>query len=368
MDEIHDQHLYQDTKSPTIPIPTPHDSGLSTQLGRLVNVISALQLNEDPSTSPLDRETKAFLKFPEVTRNILLLFSLIDGQDACDLEKMKPKSNLLAPLPDSSGTAIQRLLHIEGRCRGLRMYVQIGLCTGLKTVDIASNDPSDISHLTPFFLPPKPNGEELFTQTLLRHHEQATHGKLTESDIKTVTATKICVPLEFSTFLHQLRNMRFVCEYLGGTSCRFTVAWDTCVEHAKKNEEHYITQAEDGQYFFGALMFDYYRCIQKFLASCAVGDVDEMDVKQLQFHTIHDRIDLHEYHPHTPRWLKRRDQDRPPPKASKKPKYDAKSQFVTNANIHNNLRVPVPAIYKDVFHPHNRHGIMATPHPDGSEM
>ena len=187
LDEIHNQ---QNNPSSTTTMPH-HDTGLTTQLGRLANTISAQQLSEDPSTAPQDREMKAFLKIPEVTRNILLLFSLIDGQDACDLEVMKPNSNLLALLPHSSGTTTQRLLHIEGRRRGLRMYVQIGLCTGLKTGDIVSNDPSDISHLTPFFLPPKPNGEELSTQTLLSLHEQATHGRLTESDIKTVTATKI---------------------------------------------------------------------------------------------------------------------------------------------------------------------------------
>jgi len=53
LDEIHNHHLYQQNNPSSTTTMPHHDTGLTTQLGRLANAISAQQLSEDPSTAPL---------------------------------------------------------------------------------------------------------------------------------------------------------------------------------------------------------------------------------------------------------------------------------------------------------------------------
>ena len=254
--------------------------------------------------------------------------------------------------------------------RGLRGHLQIGMVTGFKNGVIASlSCPADINHLTPFYCAAESNETELSSQTLLKLTEQSQQVKLRTEDIDMITSCSTYLPYNFYNFLHQLRNMRFLCEFLGGETCMSTIAWDKTVQHAKRNEETYIGLAEDNGLFYISLLNDYHYRFQNFLHSCSFGKVLELDLKQLDFSALHDRIELREYNTRQPRWMTKRSTPSTPTKkrgGSKRQRPDVESSRVPNPDKDDLLRVPAPLRFRGIFHPMNRSGIPAVNHSDGT--
>lgn len=187
-----------------------------------------------------------------------------------------------------------------------------------------------------------------------------------------MTAIRIYIPLEFSQFVHQLRNIRFLCEYIGGEQCLAAVAWDDTVQHAKRNESLYIRLDEEHEFFYGALMNDYHLQFQIFLSSCALGNFDDIDRKQLDFRPLHDRLKLQEYTPRQPRWMKRKLEARQNDRTRRQridQNRDNRQQnnMIVNPDTDPQMRVPCPLRYRDVFHPNIRASFTPVNHPDGGE-
>ena len=185
--------------------------------------------------------------------------------------------------------------------------------------------------------------------------------------------SKIFSPNEFSTFLHQLRNIRFLCEYLGGHDCLAAVTVDEAVQHAKKFESLYIESARDSIMFYTSLMNDYHFRLQSFIHSCGFRHLEDLDRKQLDFRPIHDRIELREYNARAPRWYKRKDDAPTPDRArqerNKRPRYGQPpddSNKVINPDQDSAMRIPFPARFRDMFHPSVRSKFNPINHADGT--
>ena len=197
--------------------------------------------------------------------------------------------------------------------------------------------------------------------------------------MEALTSMKTFTPFEFSAFLHMVKAMEFVCEYLGGEDCYSALSWKHAREHAEMHEFLYVDKSAENPMFYASLCDDYHRRHQTFIHSLEFKEVDRMAVDHMNFEELTDRIDRFEYNVHRPTFIPRkRPQDREQDDRKKKrhkpndPKGGKYSDSVNNPNLADEMKVPEGVKFGDIFNRKNKEGIEKTEHkgaikhPDGS--
>ena len=218
---------------------TTTNPNLATSLSQLENVLSAKHLERSETDAKLssNKELKRFNRLPIVDKNGLLIFQLQDAQDQCDIDNLEPNGNILTVVNQSSPISIQTLLHLECARVGLMAHFPLGLRTALKNGCLASSPrTSSLNSLCVFLCSPEDDGHSLFAEMALRIQEQATYGKLTNDDMTLLTGMKEYVPYDYASFVHMLKNIKFLCQFIGGDHCMLAVAWNIALRHATQNE------------------------------------------------------------------------------------------------------------------------------------
>ena len=222
LDNVHIKTLRQPPSTGT-PITTPNsnhpDPALATSLSQLANALAAknLERGDLDIEATINKEHKKFNRLPTANKNTLLLFQLQDGQDQCDIENIEPGENILTLVNQTSPIAIQTLLHLECARLGLMANFPLGLCTALKNGCLASSPrPSSLNNLCVCLCSPEGDGHSLSAEMSLRIQEQATHGKLTNEDAALLTGMKEFIHYDYASFLHMLKNMNLLCQFIGG--------------------------------------------------------------------------------------------------------------------------------------------------------
>ena len=131
-------------------------------------------------------------------------------------------------------------------------------------------------------------------------------GKLEQGDVEALTSMKPFAPFDFASFLHMLKGMEFVCDFLGGPGCYSALAWRHAREHAEYNEYIYIDKAGENAMFFASVANDYHRRHQTFLHSLEFKDTDKMANEHMDFNNVTGRVDTFEYVVHRPTFIPRK--------------------------------------------------------------
>ena len=310
------------------------------------------------------------------------MFTVLENHNTADVPDLVPTTNFMK-LTQLNGPFIQSLLIREASNRGLMCNPALGLCQNLRNGGIASTPKiTSITNLSPFLLPPESSDNDSSSELLFRLNETAALGKLSEKDIMTLTKMEATLPYDYGTFLHMVKNMRFMCEYLGGTHCLAAKAWNTMAKHTKRNEPLYKEMAREHPTFYISVLDDLHRRFQTFIHSCAFGVFDDLKISHVKFDEVTRKIDNYEYNVRKPIWLpkpKRKEQELQPqqhsrpdpsgdtPTKRRKTTNPTRGDNIPNPNLDKRMTVPTHLPFGRVFHRLNRQKVDDVRHTDGSQ-
>lgn len=239
---------------------------------------------------------------------------------------------------------------------------------------------SSLNNLCVFLCSPEGKGNSLSAEIALRLQEQASYGKLNSEDISLLTRMKAYVPYDYASFIHMLRNIKFLCNFIGGDNCMSSIAWSITLTHALRNECLYREEFLKNKHFYVSLLDDYHRRFQTFIQSCAFDEVDQLRHSQLKFEKLCDSIELFEYMVRTPSWLLKRSRPEQSPQTTptytltssetKRPRSNttlrsSSGEKVVNLHIDPQMQPPRTIRFGALFNPENRDGTKTTNQPDG---
>ena len=333
-------------------------------------------LDQQNNTKQTEKEMLKFDKLPVVSKNVIRMMPLIDGQDQEDIAALEPSENFVILINQGSPAGVQSLFQHEFDCAGLLGHVPLGLSTSIKNgALITFPSASSLAGLCVFFCHPHALGQEFSAEEILRITEQANYGKHQRDGIELMTKSKPFIPYDFSSFLHMLKNITFICEYLGGPHCMTATAWRTAVQHASTNKLTYREEQQKDKLFYASVLDDYNRRFQTFLRSCAFAKADKLRRNQLDFETICTTIETFGYQTRQPIWMKKRDAENNhsfnPSRDNNKRQRQAglrpdNRNKVINDDIDDKMHLPNNTKFGDVFKPENRNLTPSLPHADGS--
>lgn len=166
-----------------------------------------------------------------------------------------------------------------------------------------------------------------------------------------------------------LKNIHFVTQHLGGAQCIGALAWESPIDHARSYERVYRDQARSHPDLYLSLLNDYHRRFMTFLISCGFGKWNKLQTRQLHFECIFEGIEEETYTVRTPSWAKLL-----APKRSHKKNLSGylpgletdRNRRVPNPNFHEELSVPLPLTFQQIFSQENRRNITPALHDDSS--
>ena len=172
--------------------------------------------------------------------------------------------------------------------------------------------------------------------------------------------------------------------FIGGEHCLTARAWKKAIEHAKRHQALYKKYEREHECFYVSLCDDLHRRTQTCIHSGAAGKAEEVKKHHLDFNNIFDDIEFHKYFVRRPQWLPRKKNnynnnstngtknnqqndkngnDRPTNR-----RRFGRGDLVTNENQHDDMKVPAPGTYHEVFSPEYIRGLKYVHHSDGGQM
>ena len=372
--------------------PTPPQDKSSSQeiIIDLSQIFCALtQAMRDKTLSDMQRDaektggTGKFKKMAPMMRNSIIMFTMVPNMEQEDLDEINPTETFLSILAMKSGSVVRDTLHHMMKTKGCLVCLQDGMCAAIKNGSIQSTDIYDINGLTPFHCGPEPCGKQLSIEERAVLEETAALGKITKEDISLLTKSENYLPKDFWAYEHQVKNFAMLCELLGGPDCLTARTWKGVARHAQIQQATYRRLEKENNIFYICLLDELHRKTQSFIHSCAHGRVDELNVRQLDFSQIFNEIEGHKYYAKKPLWLPRDYNKR---KAAapqvvgggggalnnvtpKKRQFNNRQRgdMVFNQNLQQDMKVPAPTTYHQVFAPEFTKGIQRRNHHDGTE-
>ena len=353
-------------------------------LAKAMNARNLCELKEKQEKRS-ERSTKKFDKMSSIKKNTIIMFQVGPHHDQQDVNNMKPTENMLIAMNQGTPADVVGLLRSHSARRGIMATFESGLGAAIRDGNLASSPrPMDVNNLTIFLIHPGAKAQAISARDTLLYQMKAELGKLEQDDVEALTSMKPFAPFDFASFLHMLKGMEFVCEFLGGPNCYSALAWRHAREHAEFNEYIYVDKAGENAMFFASVANDYHRRHQTFIHSLEFKNMDEMARDHMNFSNVTDRIDTFEYVIHRPTFIpKKRPQDREQkdqkeqkPGAGggdryKRRRFDDKKtgpprETMNNPKHNSDLKIPDGVKFGDLFQPDNREGIEGVPHPDGT--
>ena len=238
-------------------------------------------------------------------KNTIILFTMVPNMTQEELTEIKPTATFLSILAMTSGTVARDTLHHIMKTRGCMVCLQDGMCAGLKNGTLQSTDIFDINGPTPFHCGPEPCGKQLMTEQRAVLEETAALGKMTKDGIALLTKSETYLAKDFWAYEHQIKNFQILCEIIGGKDCLTARAWRTVTQHAQRFQAIYKHMEKDSNLLYIGILDELHRRTQSFIHSCAHGRVEELNLKQLDFSRILDKVENHRYYAKRPMWLPR---------------------------------------------------------------
>jgi len=391
LDATHSKHLStpQQAQLPPFlpPVPTtmyPNTSGLSnvaTAMTKLSNEMAKKNEMEMKSSKESEKKKseKAFENLSKVQQNIFTLITATKDDTDEDVEDLRPTDHVLTLLSQKINIKAQaQLQHLFKETNNI-CDISLAMCTQLKNGTIASHPSvNDLNGVSPLFLPERSDEERVTQELALRLEEQMILGKISDSDLKTITKCRFHFPNNFGEYQHCIKNFLRLAEILAGTNSILVQKLKVLVEHSTQHERSYKEVENDHWFFYASLLQFIHRRTQHFIHSTSHGLLSKMKIGKLDFSDLLEDIEDGDYIPVQPKWLKnpkRPSREQPNiispsnnqgggganQRIKKKPR-----ETIDNDNIVADLKCPSNLPYREIFHPANRRGIPEVPHSDGS--
>ena len=385
-DEQHESHIKRQAQSTPTILPQPpsqdHTAALNQNIIELTNAITAEKI---PGVKSQDDEEgngwKKFKKLPLVTRNVIRLLTITEDTYETDLPDLKPTENMLEIIAAGSPGAIIQNIHLYFASNGNLCNPEPAAGTALKHGFLCSipNANSINVGLCVFLYPHESYGEALSAEKMMQLAEQAgSNQKYDHTDLKLLTDIKVTIPKSYDSFFHMLKNIHFVTQHLGGPQCIGALAWESAIDHARNNERVYRDQAKQNPDLYLSILNDYHRRFMTFLISCGFGKWNKIQTRQLHFERIFEGIKEETYIIRTPSWAKLLAPKRLHSQISTEPHPGSvpstpvkrarleRNKRVVNPNFDEELSVPHPLTFQQIFSLENRRKITPALHDDGS--
>lgn len=369
----------------------PRIAQLTEKFGNLTDVIARreqydLERRAEKETEKRDKESgiRKFEKLSPIIKNVIILFTAVDGMSQEEVDELAPTPNALSLLEVNSGPVIKELLQNHLKSKGCMAYLQPGMCNSLKTLIISSyNDAYTPSNLCVFHCGPERVGEDISEEEVAMLTESANMNKLKKEDIAKLTKNETYLPKDFWAYEHMITNFYELCCYLGGVNCFTAKAWEKIVKHAKANQIAYKKYEKENDLFYISLCDEWMRRTQTFIHSGACGKIGNLKREHVDFMPTLMDIEFHRYYVRRPCWLPRpkRKQETGGTGAGagnggggkgqgkgsvlKKRNY-GRGEIVVNENLEEDMKVPSAVTYKELFSPDYIGKMKYVNHADGS--
>ena len=365
----------------------PNILTLASKFSDLTEVLTESHLHELERKKEASDEDpkKKFSKLNPIVKNTIKMFTVTPDMSDEEIEKIEPTESALS-LIRQSGTIIRGLLHTHLRRKGCIMHLQIGMCQSLKNL-ILSSVPDEFAsnNLCIYNCEPEPVGEELDADQSLALTEKALLGQLKKEDITLLTKNEKYIPADFWGYEHMLKHFMEVVSFIGGPDCHLARAVRRILSHAKMNQGLYKRYERENQHFYVAICEIIHQRSQIFINSCSEGIVDAMKVRHINYSDFLDDIEMNKFYVKVPLWLRRKNKKREAPQdkpqagsqgggngndndnsRNKRGRFQDRGDVIHNNNQPDELKVPKPDDYHNVFKPDYTRGIRVHPHSDGT--
>ena len=389
-DTIHDSCLHSGTPLPPQFTPPPGQAPVRLEMGGFDNAAVAMAKLSDAWEKKIEMEVqekenrdqkkkeKSFEKLADVQKRTFILMTAKEGDSDSTVPEMKPTQDVLKLLEQTVGIKAQAHLQHEFNKHGHICDVGLAMSTQIKNGCIMSQPSvNDINGISPFFLPDQASEERLGHELALRLEEQLVLGKISDTDLKTITKCKIHFAKNFGEYVHFIRNFHRLIIVLAGETSIFTSKLESLLTHAREHERAYKELEKEYFFFYASVLETIHRRCQQFIHSTTHGLVSKLKFKKLEFGELLEEIEDGEYIPTKPKWL-RSDKKRESPSrdeatprgggragGGEKP-HQHKRKSVDNPKFDQDLKVPSDLQYRQIFHPANRRGVAEVKHLDGS--
>ena len=353
----------------------PVETSLSLEFKNLARAISAKHLSDlrEKKEGKSEKNTLKFEKLSTLKQNTMIMFQVGPGNDQDDVEVMKPPQNMLVCLNQKSASDVAGTLHHHAARAGVMVNFESGLAAAIHQNNIASSPrASDINNCTVFLIHPGNKKQSLTARDSLLYQMKAEYGNLEQADVEALISMKPFAPFDFSSYLHMLKGMEFLCTFLGGEHCYSAQGWRMAREHAEMNEFLYEDRKEENAMLFASLLNDFHRRHMTFIHSLEDKQVSSMAVEQMDFSRVTKKLDSFEYVVNRPSWIPKRDpkdrqkQDNDKNKRQKPNNgFRAKAESINNPKQDPDLKLPAGMKFGDVFK--DKYGIEPVEHPDGTK-
>ena len=371
----------------------PRIAQLTDKFGNLTDIIARreqydLEARAEKESKKKDKESgaKKFEKLPPIIKNIITMFTVVEGMTQEEVDELAPTDNALSLLEVNSGPVIKELLQNHLKSKGCMAYLQPGMCNSLKNLIIASyNDAYSPSNLCVFHCGPERVGDDVSEEDIAILTEKASINKLKKEDIAKITKNETYLPKDFWAYEHMIVNFYQLCCYIGGENCLTAKAWEKIVEHAKENQIAYKKYERDNDMFYISLCDDWMRRTQTHTHSGASGKLASLKSEHINFMPNLMDIEFHRYHVRRPFWLPRpkRKQEwngsgnngggggntqgagkHQQVKGPKRRNY-GRGEVVINEHLEEDMKVPSAVTYKELFSPDYIGKLKYVNHEDG---
>lgn len=214
----------------------------------------------------------------------------------------------------STPADVVTILRSHGARKRIMAIYESGFGAAIRDGNLVSSPrPMDVNSLTLFMIHPGAKAQAISARDTLLYQMKAELGKLEQPDVEALTSMKTYIPFDFASFLHMVKVMEFVCEFLDGRDYYSASAWRHAREHAEMSEFLYVDKSAENPMFYASLGDDYHRRHHTFLHSLEFKEIDQMATDHMNFSEVTDRIDRFEYVIHRPTFIPRkRPQDKDP--------------------------------------------------------
>ena len=184
----------------------------------------------------------------------------------------------------STGARVQQYLnHLMITVHGCVVCVGMGMGTAIKNGLIMSQPtPYEPTNYSPHFTPPSIE-DGLSSESQLRLEEQARNGKLSSEDMILITQQKIKSPTNYNELRHYTKNFHCLNKIMAGVGSILETGLRMVASHVMDYETDYVFHFNELPLFGAWFINKIHVGVQKFLHSCALGELNKLDLKAIDF-------------------------------------------------------------------------------------
>jgi len=331
-----------------------------------------------------DNRMKAWRRLPKIQQNVIVLAGVEDDGTV----PTEPTEEMLSILGCQNGAQVEQFLRQS--MQGHNMCLEPGFCTALnKGMFVCPDDVDTPKNFTAFLTPPVNDDEDAEENANLL--KLAVQEKYDSSDLILLTKMDITIPMKTQELRHHVKNYAGVAGRTFGKDSVAHTSLKKIVSHISKYETSYNYEFRQEKLFGGNFLDRINWRYHRFLDSCASGDVENIDLKKLDFNDMLEQVERREYHTKVPSWIRKMmkkkekkhgDHDRHQRgsgggggggRGSERTRRQFgsdsdRSKKIANANSHEGCMLKMTEQFRDLFHPGNIRNLEKPKIADGTPM